>query len=112
VLAFARDWQHDGSMASDRASLKALKNILSEVDLILETCPPLPENRTGRSRELLRAALALVDDMAGQAGKTAGEVIGHKGGSVTARRFGADHFRKLAAMRKTRAGGRPRKQAE
>jgi hypothetical protein len=99
-------------MASDRASLKALKNILSEVDLILETCPPLPENRTGRSRELTHAALALTDDLIGQAGKTAGEVIGHKGGSATARRFGADHFRKLAALRKKRAGGRPRKQAE
>ena len=99
-------------MASDRASLKALKNILSEVDLLLETCPPLPENRTGRSRELLRAALALTDDLMSQAGKTAGELIGRKGGNVTARRFGADHFRKLATLRKTRAGGRPRKQAE
>jgi hypothetical protein len=78
-------------MPSDRASLNALKNILSEVDLILETCPPLPQNRTGRSRELLRAALALTDDLISQVGKTAGEVIGHKGGSATAHRFGPDH---------------------
>jgi hypothetical protein len=96
-------------MPSDRASLNALKNILSEVDLILETCPPLPQNRTGRSRELLRSALALTDDLISQVGKTAGEVIGRKGGSATAHKFGADHFRKLAALRKTRAGGRPRK---
>ena len=40
-------------MPSDRASLQALKNIIAEVDLILETTPDLPQNRTGRSRELL-----------------------------------------------------------
>ena len=96
-------------MPSDRSSLKALKNILSEVDLILETCPPLPQNRTGRSRELLHSALALVDDLTNQTGKTVGEVMGHKGGSATAHKFGPDHFRKLASLRKTRGGGRPRK---
>jgi hypothetical protein len=99
-------------MVHDRASLTALKNILSEVDLILETCPPLPENRTGRSRELLRSALALVDDLSSQSRKTVGEVMGHKGGSATAHKFGPEHFRKLAALRKTRGGGRPRKQSQ
>jgi hypothetical protein len=98
-------------MPRDRASLNALRNILSEVDLILETCPTLPQNRTGRSRELLRSALALVDDLTSQVGKTAGEIVGHKGGSATAHKFGPDHFRELAAMRKTRAGGRPKKEA-
>jgi hypothetical protein len=96
-------------MPSDRSSLKALKNILTEVDLILETCPPLPQNRTGRSRELLRAALAITNDLTSQARKTVGEVMGHKGGSATAYKFGSEHFRKLAALRKTRGGGRPRK---
>jgi hypothetical protein len=99
-------------MLSDRSSLKALKNILSEIDLILETTPPLPQNRTGRSRELLRVALALVDDLTSQSRMTVGEVMGHKGGSATAHKFGSEHFRKLAALRKTRGGGRPRKQAE
>jgi hypothetical protein len=96
-------------MPSDRSSLKALKNILTEVDLILETTPPLPQNRTGRSRELLRAALALTDDLTSQAGKTVGELMGRKGGSATAHKFGPEHFRELAALRKTRGGGRPRK---
>lgn len=59
----------DRSMPVDRSSLQALKNLIAEVDLILETCPPLPENRTGRSRELLNAALALADDLIKQAGK-------------------------------------------
>jgi hypothetical protein len=34
--------------------------------------------------------------------------MGRKGGQKTAER-GAEYFRQLAAMRKTRAGGRPRK---
>jgi hypothetical protein len=41
---------------------RGLKRLISEVDLLLETTTPLPENRTARSRELLRA-LALTDDI-------------------------------------------------
>jgi hypothetical protein len=33
-------------MASDPSSLQALKNLSAEKDLILETTPPLPQNRT------------------------------------------------------------------
>jgi hypothetical protein len=40
---------------------------------------------------------------------TPAAIMGHKGGSATARKLGSDHFRELAAMRKTRAGGRPKK---
>src|SRR5690349_11337682 len=98
-------------MASDRQSLQALKNLISEADLILETTPPLPENRTAACRENLRAALALADDLLKHA-KTPAAVMGHKGGTTTARKLGADHFRRMAAARKTRGGGRPRKQAE
>jgi hypothetical protein len=95
-------------MPSDRNSLKALKNLISEVDLILETTP-LPQNRTARSRELLSAALALTEDLLKQDHLTPAAILGHKGGSATARKLGPEHFRELAAMRKTRAGGRPRK---
>jgi hypothetical protein len=42
--------------------------MIEETDLLLETAPELPENRTARCRELLRAALALVDDLAQQTG--------------------------------------------
>jgi hypothetical protein len=35
-------------------------------------------------------------------------VLGAKGGKVTAKR-GPEYFAKIAAMRRTRAGGRPRK---
>jgi hypothetical protein len=97
-------------MAIDRSSLEALKNLIAEADLILETTPPLPENRTAAARENLRAALALADDMLKSSPKmTAAAVLGHKGGSTTARKLGAEHYRRMAAARKTHAGGRPRK---
>jgi hypothetical protein len=98
-------------MPTDRSSLYALKNLISEVDLILETTPDLPQNRTARSRELLSVALALIEDLTKQAKMPAASAMGHKGGSETARKYGSEHFRQLAAKRKTNAGGRPRKQA-
>jgi hypothetical protein len=99
-------------MASSRTELRALRNLISEADLILETSPALPENRTGAARENLKAALALADDLINQAKTTTtpAAALGRKGGSTTAQRFGPDHYRKMAAARKTRAGGRPRKE--
>jgi hypothetical protein len=38
--------------------------------------------------------------------------MGRKGGSTTARKLGSDHYKRMAAARKTHGGGRPRKQAE
>jgi hypothetical protein len=95
---------------SNRTELTALKKMLSETDLILSTTE-LPENRTARCRELLKAALALTDDLISQAKMPAARALGSKGGSVTAKR-GSDYFRKLAARRKTHGGGRPRKESE
>jgi len=98
-------------MPTDRSSLQALKNLISEADLILETTPPLPENRTAACREALRAALALTIDLLKQDKLTPAAIMGHKGGSTTSRKFGAEHYRRMAAARKTRAGGRPRKKS-
>lgn len=89
--------------------LHALRNLISEADLILETSPLLPENRTRSARELLQAAIALTEDFIEQSKLSPAVALGSKGGTETARRFGSDHFRQLAARRKTRAGGRPRK---
>ena len=97
-------------MATQRTELRTLKNLLSETDSILSTTN-LPENRTARCRELLRSALALTDDLLGQVKMPAAAVLGHKGGSQTAKR-GSDYFRQLAAKRKTLGGGRPKKSAE
>jgi len=93
-------------MASNRAELTALRNLLSEAHLILSTTE-LPEGRSVRCRELLTSAIALTDDLLASA-KDPAAALGRKGGTVTAQK-GSDHFRKLAAMRKTHAGGRPRK---
>ena len=96
-------------MASDRASLVALRDLIVDTDLTLETIPDLPQNRTAHCRENLRAALALADDLIKQQRMTAAAVLGHKGGSTTAKRLGVEHYRRMAAARKTRGGGRPRK---
>jgi hypothetical protein len=99
-------------MASDRRSLEALKSLIAQADQILETAPALPQNRTVAARENLRAAIALTDDLLSQSKMTPAAALGHKGGSTTARKLGAEHYRRMAAARKTRGGGRPRKQAE
>ena len=96
-------------MASSRTELQALKNLISEVDLILETTP-LPQNRTARSRELLSAALSLTDDLLSQDRMKPAAILGKKGGTTTAKR-GSEYFRQLAAKRKTRGGGRPTQSA-
>jgi hypothetical protein len=94
----------------NQIELNALKNLLMEIHLILSTSPSLPQGRTPRSLELLRAALALTDDLIGQAKLRPAAILGHKGGTSTMAKLGSEHFRQLAAQRKTRAGGRPRKQ--
>src|ERR1700730_9557763 len=99
-------------MASDRASLVALRDLIADTHLTLETIPDLPQNRTAHCRENLRAALALADDLIKQSKMTAAAVMGHKGGSTTARKLGPEHYRRMAAARKTRGGGRPRKQVD
>ena len=93
-------------MPSNRTDLRALRNLISEAELILSTIN-LPEGRTPRVLELLHAAVALTDDLLAQDRMTPAEALGHKGGSATAKR-GPDYFRQLAARRRTRAGGRPR----
>jgi hypothetical protein len=96
---------------SNLASIEALKNLISETDLILSTTTPLPENRTPRCRELLSAALALADDLKSQGRAKPAVILGHKGGSATSRRHGVEHYRMMSASRKVHGGGRPRKKA-
>ena len=95
-------------MGSNHQELTALKNLLSQADRILETAPALPENRTAACRELLGTALALTDDLIKQSA-TSAAILGHKGGSATAKRHGSEHYRQMAARRKTHGGGRPPK---
>src|SRR5580704_958203 len=99
-------------MASDRAWLVALRELIADTDLTRETIPNLPQNRTAHCRENLRAALALAEDLLKQSRMTPAAALGPKGGSATSRKLGPEHYRQMAAARKTRGGGRPRKQAE
>ena len=85
-----------------RNDLRSLRNMIAEALNILSTTT-LPESRSERAHEFLSAAVDLADDLLGQSPAAA---LGKKGGKVTAKR-GSDYFRKIAAMRKERKGGRP-----
>jgi len=85
-----------------RNDLKALRNLVAEAQNLLTTTT-LPEGRSQRARELLTAAVALADDLLDQ---SPAATLGKKGGKATAKR-GSDYYRKISAMRKTHAGGRP-----
>ena len=50
-------------MPYDPDSFEALTNMIAEVELLISTAPPLPENRTPRCLELLKGALALTADL-------------------------------------------------
>jgi hypothetical protein len=88
-----------------RQDLKALRRMISEAHQILETSPELPQGRTARARELLGDSVVLADYLLTI---EPAAVLGKMGGKATARK-GSEYFRKIAAMRKTKAGGRPRK---
>jgi len=90
-----------------RNDLKALRNLISEAQLILKTTP-LPERRSERAYELLTAAINLADDLLTQSPAV---TLGTKGGKTTAKR-GSDYFRQIAAMRKENKGGRPSKKSK
>jgi hypothetical protein len=52
----------------DRVAVETLKSMLAEVERLISTTTPMPENRTPRCLELLKAASALADDL-GRSGR-------------------------------------------
>ena len=90
-----------------RQDLKALRRMIAEAHQILETSPELPQGRTTRALELLGDSVVLADYLLTI---EPAAVLGKMGGKATAKR-GPEYYRQIAAMRKTRAGGRPRKDA-
>jgi hypothetical protein len=71
----------------------------------------LPQGRAVRSRELLDAAVLLVEDLLTV--KPAAQ-LGAKGGKATAKRMtkkDPDYYSRIAGMRKTKAGGRPKRRS-
>lgn len=94
---------------SSKTDLTALRNLISEAHLILDTTT-LPEGRSERARELLGAAIKLTDELIATPPAAA---LGKKGGEKTRDKMTAkdpDYYRNIAGRRITRAGGRPRKQ--
>jgi hypothetical protein len=87
-----------------RQDLKALRRMISEAHQILETSPELPQGRTARALELLGDSVVLADYLTIEPAA----VLGKMGGKATAKR-GPEYFRQIAAMRKTKAGGRPKR---
>lgn len=94
-------------MPQQRTSLKALRNLITQAERIISTTP-MPEGRTERAAELLRAAIALADDLILTPPAV---ILGSRGGKATLAKRGPDYFRKLAASRKTHGGGKPRKES-
>jgi len=92
---------------AQRTSLKALRNLISQAERIISTTP-LPQGRSARAAELLRAAIALTDDLILT---PSAAVLGAQGGRATLAKRGPDYFRQLAARRKKHGGGRPPKSA-
>lgn len=88
------------------AELSALRNLLLETREVL-TMRQVPPDVSQRADELLSAAVALADDLLAKPAASAAS-LGKRGGLKTAER-GPEYFRKIAAQRKTRAGGRPKK---
>ena len=78
--------------------------MIAEAETILSTTT-LPEGRAERARELLNASVKLADELLKASPAAA---LGAKGGKKTAER-GPEYFRRIAGLRKTRAGGRPTK---
>jgi hypothetical protein len=84
--------------------LHTLLNLIDEAQALVDSSG-LPDDRSKRLREVLSSAVSLANDLIETS--PAAE-LGKKGGTKTAER-GPEYFRKIASMRKTKAGGRPRK---
>lgn len=102
-----------GASRSIHRDLKALRRLIDQADLVLATIHD-PQASIASARESLNAALALSKDLLKRTAdplSSGAAALGAKGGSKTAER-GPGYYASIAAMRKNRRGGRPRKQAE
>jgi hypothetical protein len=94
---------------STRRDLKALYRLVNQADLVLATIAN-PDPSIASARESLNAALALSKHLAKHEPDAA--ALGAKGGRATLANKGPEYFKRISAMRKKKAGGRPRKQAD
>lgn len=96
-------------MPSKHQDLAALKQLQLELERVLKA-GPLPKTIEARTAELFRSIHALTDDLITRsvvAYDRPAAMLGSRGGIKTAER-GPEYYKKIAGMRKTKAGGRPR----
>lgn len=93
-------------MPAKHRDLQALRRLLKELERVLKL-DPLPPGIQARSAELFQSIFALTDDLIQQ---TPASQLGTLGGMKTAER-GPEYYKQIAGMRKTKAGGRPKKTA-
>lgn len=91
-------------MADYQQSIEAVRQSLLQIRELIDMAH-VPLDVRARGVELTRTAIALADDLLSM---TPAAALGAKGGTKTAQR-GPEYFKKIAAQRKTRAGGRPAK---
>jgi hypothetical protein len=90
------------------SDVRTLKNLIDQAYLIASS-NPVPKGGMESLRENLDAARALVRFLLMRPKpETAAAELGKRGGKKTAER-GPEYFSQIASMRKTKAGGRPRK---
>lgn len=89
--------------------VRTLRSLLTEAHVILTTVE-LPQGRAESCREIVDTALAIADGLESKKPSRGNPAaaLGRVGGKKTAER-GPEYFKQIAAMRKTKAGGRPRK---
>ena len=92
---------------STRRDLKALYRLVNQADLSLALVSD-PHPSVLAAREALAAALALSKYLAKHEPDAA--ALGARGGNATLASKGPEYFKRISAMRKTKAGGRPRKE--
>ena len=90
-----------------RSDVRALKNLIDQAYRIVSS-KPVPPGGIESCEEILYSARLLAKDLLTAPASIPAAALGKLGGEKTAER-GPEYFRKIAAMRKTRAGGRPRK---
>ncbi|MDZ4803058.1 MAG: hypothetical protein SGI92_33280 [Bryobacteraceae bacterium] len=92
-------------MVDYQQSVETIRQQLLQLRELLDM-DHVPADVRSRGSELTHTAIALADDVLAT---TPAAALGSRGGSKTAER-GPEYFAKIASMRKTKAGGRPRKE--
>jgi hypothetical protein len=91
-----------------RSDARALKNLIDQAYKIVSS-KPVPPGGMENLEEILYSARMLAKDLLSSPTSVPAATLGKLGGEKTAQR-GPEYFRQIAAMRKTRAGGRPKRE--